>query len=166
LLLDRLRLDDVTVLASRLVEPAGYECIEAEWVGNDRILRLFVDRIDGDKAEAGEAGIKLDDCVTASRILNDAPEMDELINGKYVLEVSSPGVERPLRFPKHFSRHIGATVQVKLSDKVADRRQGKGKLVDVATGDDASITIETEEGPWSFPLAKLQHASLVYDWGH
>lgn len=162
--MDRLRLDDVTVLASRLVEPAGYECIEAEWVGNDHILRLFVDRIDA--GATTEAGIKLDDCVTASRILNDAPELDELVNGTYVLEVSSPGVERPLRFPKHFARHIGATVQVKLSDKVADRRQGKGKLVDVAAGEDASITLETEQGPWSFPLAKLQHASLVYDWGH
>lgn len=161
--MDRSRLDEVTLLASRLVEPAGYECIEAEWVGNDRILRLFVDRVD---AASAEASIKLEDCVAASRILNEATELDDLVGGKYVLEVSSPGVERPLRFPKHFARHIGATVQVKLSDKVAERRQGKGKLVDVLISDDTSITLETEQGPWSFPLAKLQHASLVYDWGH
>ncbi len=165
--MDRSKLDDITKLATRLVEPAGYECIETEWVGNDRILRLFVDRL---TEVEGSKTINLDDCMVASRLLNDAPELDELVAGKYVLEVSSPGVERPLRFPKHFARHIGETIQVKLSDKVADRRQGKGKLVDVAppgaTTDDASITLETEQGPWSFPLAKLQRASIVYDWGH
>lgn len=163
--MDRARLNEVIALVSSRVAASGYECIEAEWVGDQRILRLFIDRAaDG----AGETGVNLDDCVKASKLLDEFAELDKVINGAYTLEVSSPGVERPLRRRRDFEQHIGETVEVKLTDKIQDRRHGTGKLVDVApaaAADDTIITLDTKRGPWSFPLASLQRASLVFDWG-
>jgi ribosome maturation factor RimP len=163
--LDRTKLDSLITLVSQTLAPHGFECIEAEWSAGERVLRLFVDTL------AGE-GINLDGCVTASRLLEDLPALDEVMPGKYTLEVSSPGVERPLRSRSHFESHLGETVSVKLMEKYLDRRQGTGKVIQVADGDtvtgqsDTLITLQTEQGDWSFPLAQLQRASLVYDWSN
>jgi ribosome maturation factor RimP len=167
--MDRQRLNNVIALVSRLIGASGYECIEAEWAGDQRILRLFVDRAlaDGaaEPAADGKGGVNLDDCVKISKLIDESSELDELISGAYTLEVSSPGVERPQRRRRDFEQHIGETVEVKLTDRIEDRRHGTGKLVDVAGKDDAAIiTLETKRGPWSFPLASLQRASLVFDW--
>lgn len=159
--MDRRRLNDVIALVSRAIASSGYECIEAEFAGDVRVLRLFIDRV-GD--EAGK-GVNLDDCVKASKQLDENAELDQLMNGAYTLEVSSPGVERPLRRRHDFEQHIGETVEVKLMDTIDERRHATGKLLDVADGPDtAIITLETKRGPWSFPLASLQRASLVFDW--
>jgi ribosome maturation factor RimP len=167
--LDRVKLDKIITAVNQLLAPAAFDCIEAEWQAHDRILRLFVEHVDP------AVGINLDGCVQASRLLLDDPDLDALVNGVYTLEVSSPGVERPLRRAVHFERHVGATIQVKLREKVQERKNGTGRIVRVEApaaaadaaymSDDTRITLETPEGPWSFPLASLQKASLVYDWG-
>jgi ribosome maturation factor RimP len=175
--LNRAKLDEVINLVSRVIEPAGFECIEAEWVGSEQILRLYVDRLPSnvltvvpvvvdDKRADSTAGIDLEGCVAVSRMLVEFEELDALISGAYTLEVSSPGIERPLRSRKHFEQYIGNTVQVKLADKNLPRRNGMGRLIDVSGDDDsdARVTVETEQGPWTFPLGSLQRASLVYDW--
>lgn len=164
--MDRTKLDTVIALVSRLLQPAGYECIEAEWAGNDRVLRLFIDRVEGAPVPEGKKpGVDLDDCVKASKLLDEVAELDAAIDGTYNLEVSSPGVERPLRRLVDFEKHLGQTVEVKLADKIDDRRHGTGKLVAVAKDTQPIITLETKRGPWSFPHSSLQRASLVYDWG-
>jgi ribosome maturation factor RimP len=163
--LDRTKLDTLIALVSQTLAPHGFECLEAEWAAGERILRLYVDTLSGE-------GINLDGCVLASRLLEELPALEEVMPGKYSLEVSSPGVERPLRSKSHFESHLGETVSVKLVDKYLDRRQGTGKVVGVAVGDtvtgqsDTLITLQTEQGAWSFPLTHLQRASLVYDWGN
>lgn len=158
LVMDRALLDRIVNLTSELLAASGCFCVEAEWVAHERILRLFVD-------QDSEEGIDLDGCVKASRLLADAADLDAMVPGAYTLEVSSPGVERPLRKQRDFERFVGETVQVRLQGKVQERRNGKGRLVQVdRSGDDALITLETEQGVWSFPLAALQRASLVYDW--
>jgi ribosome maturation factor RimP len=166
-------LDEVVAVVSEQLRPAGFDCIEAEWSAHDRILRLFVDQLDPEKGP-----INLDACVEASRLLLEFAPLDEVVPGKYTLEVSSPGVERPLRRLPHFERSVGSTVEVKLREKVQERRNGKGRLVridppspaamaDKSAGseDDARITLDTAEGVWTFPLGALQRAHLVYDWG-
>ncbi len=162
--MDRSKLDMLIAQISRSLNPHGFDCIEAEWAANERILRVYVDNL------AAGPSITLDGCVKASRLLEDVPELEAMVPGNYSLEVSSPGVERPLRSRTHFERHMGETVQVKLVDKYLDRRQGTGRVVEVAEGDtvtgqqDTLVTLETEQGAWSFPLTHLQRASLVYDW--
>ena len=159
--MDRNRLNQVIAIVSGRVGAAGYECIEAEWAADQKILRLFIERA----ATTAEKGVNLDDCVKASRLLDEFSDLDNIISGAYTLEVSSPGVERPLRRKNDFVEHIGETVEVKLTDKIQDRLHATGKLVEVADGQNNTIiTLETKRGPWSFPLASLQRASLVFDW--
>lgn len=176
--MNREKLDEIVALVSRLLADSGFECIEAEWVGSDRILRLFIDLLPGSKPETSgetnadeptpETGISLDQCVRASRLLNERPEIDELVKGAFTLEVSSPGIERPLRTRPHFEQVVGKEVRVKLAEKVQDRRNGTGRLVEVVPTEDSkdtSITLATAEGGWTFRLSSLQRACLVYDWG-
>ena len=150
--MNRTQLDQVISVVEASIVPAGFECVEAEWVANEKVLRLYVDRVDG---------IDLEGCAAASRLLREIPDLDTLISGSYNLEVSSPGLERPLRRRSHFERAVGETVQVKLQTKILDRKNGTGRLVGVS---DTEVTIETTQGPWSFPLDQVQKASLVYSW--
>jgi ribosome maturation factor RimP len=164
--LDRAHLDRIIALIDRLVAPAGFECLEVEWVPTERALRVYLDVLG---VEAGGEGITLDGCVRASRLLDEVQELDDLVPGAYHLEVSSPGIERPLRTRRHFERFVGQTVEVKLATRENERKAGKGKLVGVADGASpetaASITLETDRGTWSFPLSSLRQAHLVHDWG-
>ncbi len=159
--MNRAKLNDIMELISRLLEPEALECIEAEWDQHDRILRLYVDR--SNAAAADGATVNLDDCVRASRRLNEAPELDEAVPGAYTLEVSSPGVERPLRLEQHFQRFVGSKVHVTLREKLEDRWRAEGIL---ETVEDRNITLNTPEGSLRFPLDSLKKASLVYDWGN
>ncbi len=152
--MDRSKLDEIIAFVSKALHPAGYECIEAEWESSTKILRLFIDNPNG---------ITLDHCVAASHILTSLKELDDLIPGTYVLEVSSPGLERPLRSRSHFERHIGELIQVRLASKISDRRKGIGKLVSVSSSEE--VVVETAQGAWSFPLDQVHRASLVYNWG-
>jgi ribosome maturation factor RimP len=131
---------------------SGIECIEAEWAGNESTLRIFVD---------SPNGVNLDTCAAVSHALDDCNELDLMFKGQWNLEVSSPGIERPLRREEHFRKFIGATVNVNLTEKVSERRHAKGKVLDVS---DEQVTLETTEGPWSFPVAKVHRANLVHDW--
>ena len=161
--MDRARLDSIIESASKALVSGGYECIEAEWESGDRILRLYVDCL-----RSEDSGMNLDECVKASKLLDAAGELDGVVAGAFTLEVSSPGVERPLRKMSDFEKHIGQLVEVKLAGKVQERKHGKGRLVGVLNEGDNGvlITVDTSRGPWQFPLATLQRASLVYDWGN
>lgn len=166
--MDRARLDEIVATVNRVLLPVGYVCIEAEWSAHDRVLRLYVDFTD-----QGRGTVNLDACVEASQLLMEYQELDELVPGRYTLEVSSPGVDRPLRRLEDFTGVIGQTVEVRLSEKVMNRKNGKGRLTSVVPGpsdgggslEGARITLDTAEGIWTFPLASLLRAHLIYDWG-
>lgn len=150
--LDRAQLDAVIKIVNDAIAAAGFECIEAEWLGNVNTLRLFVER-------PGH-GIDLSGCVEVNSLLYNFAPLDAAISGDYHLEVSSPGVERPLRTRQHFERYLGEVAEVKLWEQQSDRKAGTGRIVAV----DSSVTLETSRGLWVFDLAKLQKAHLVYDW--
>jgi ribosome maturation factor RimP len=102
--------DKIAERARRLLEPVlvrdGYELVEVEWAraGGRWTLRLFVDR-------AGGFGIE--DCQTVSRTVEPILDVEDFIEPSYDLEVSSPGLDRPLRKPEHFATHAGQRVVVK-----------------------------------------------------
>jgi ribosome maturation factor RimP len=152
-LMDRKKRNDIIDLISRHIRVLGYECLEVEWDAKERTLRAFID---------GPNGIVMDDCLSVNRVLMDSEELDTLVDADYRLEVSSPGVERPLRTREHFEKVLGERIHVKLSEKVEDRRQATGRLTNIDDGE--ILTLELPSGFWRVPLNLIQSANLVYNW--
>jgi ribosome maturation factor RimP len=102
--------ENVAERARRLLEPVlerdGYDLVEIEWsrTGGRWTLRLFVDR---------PGGVGIDDCQAVSRTVEPILDVEDFIEPAYDLEVSSPGLDRPLRKPEHFARYAGQRVVVK-----------------------------------------------------
>lgn len=158
--MNRQKLDALMSEVSDLLVGAGYVCVDAEWQAHDKILRLYID------VESEGKSMDLDACVKVSQILEEDGRLDRQISTAYTLEVSSPGIERPLRRLKDFQRFIGSDVEVRLSEKVGERRKGRGRLRSVDdSGAEIKITVDTPEGVWTFPLDRLAQANLVHNWG-
>lgn len=130
--------DIETRLAS--VEP-DVEVLLAEVVGSG-MVRLFIDHPDG---------VTLDLC---ERVTNHLPEVRE----RYALEVSSPGVDRPLTKPQHFHRFLGHHARVRTHEEHGGRRTFTGELVGAT---DAEITIAADSGVVSIPYASIARSNLV-----
>jgi ribosome maturation factor RimP len=139
-------------LARRVVESMGYELVGVEYLGRggDRaILRIYIDQ---------EAGIDLEDCAAVSHQLSGVLDVEDPIPGRYSLEVSSPGLNRPLVYPEHFERFRGHRVKLRLAEKIEGRRNLEGSLIGLA---DDQIQVEVEGRTWEVPLAALESARLV-----
>jgi ribosome maturation factor RimP len=108
-------------VAAPLLLDEGLEVVDVEYRRESRgwVLRLFVDR---------EGGVSLDDLTHVSRQLGDILDANDVVPGSYTLEVSSPGINRRLRRPEHFSRYIGEKVRVKLTSPKDGRRGFVGTL--------------------------------------
>jgi ribosome maturation factor RimP len=106
----------------------GYELVEVEYAGGDgqRVLRFFIDK--------GESGITLDDCVSVSRVLSLLLDERDYIDSRYMLEVSSPGIDRPLRKPADFARFAGEQVRVTTHAPVLGRKKFSGALAGFSEG--------------------------------
>lgn len=114
------------------------------------LLRVYIDR------EMG--GVSLDDCETVSRDLGAALDVEDIIPHAYTLEVSSPGLDRTLTKPEHFSRFIGQPVRIKTYQAVDGQKVFRGTLRGMAEG---AVTLETESGMvLAIPLADIARASL------
>jgi len=151
--MNRLQLDGIMSSATQAFGSAGYECIETEWNQHDKILRVFVDH---------ENGFGLDDCLKANKMLGQITNIEESLPNGSTLEVSSPGIERPIRRLVDFEKFVGSQIQVRLTSKIQDRRKDCGRLVGVT--DEGEITIDTEGGDWNFPVDTVLKANLVYEW--
>lgn len=147
----------VTALTEPVIEQLGYELIQVE-VSNQPgggILRLYLDTVPpGDDSR----GVTADDCGLVSRTLSDLFDVEEpALLEAYGLEVSSPGLFRPLSKPAHFSRVIGQRVKVKTYQKVNNRRAYTGALV-AATGE--QITVEVDGQLYEIALSDVAKANL------
>lgn len=142
----------------RLVADQGYELVDAEQVGpsSHRVIRLRIDRAGG--SEPG-AGVTTEDCRKVSRMVEAELDQDSALGGRYVLEVSSPGIERPVRFAEHWRRYLGHEVKVKLAG-------GKGTQVArvVAVPDDEHVELEIGGESRRLAMAEVRRATLVVDW--
>src|SRR5690349_13797673 len=133
--------------------------VEMSGSGRARVLRVLVDR---------EGGVDLDaiaDATQAVSPLLDAPPLDAVIAGPYALEVSSPGLERPLRTPEHFARAVGDTVSVKTrpgDDHGARRVRG---VVTAAADAGFDLTLD-DGGTERIAYADVTQARTVFEWGN
>lgn len=103
----------------------------------DKVLRVFVDKKDG--------FVSINDCEEVSRWLSDELDKKDLIKEAYILEVSSPGIERQLKYDWHFSESIGKKVAVKLYKKVEDSKLIIGELVSGSQKGDIRLNVNGEE---------------------
>lgn len=146
-------------------EALGFELVEYERTGskNRPVLRLRVDRPD---AEPGQ-GVGLDDCARISRSLEEYLDALETLPGNYVLEVSSPGVERPLVRRRDFERFAGREVVVKGYAPLVDRgKRLEGELLGVSDGPEGEVIgLRLEDGSEiEVPREKIARAHLVFHW--
>ena len=149
--MNRKKLDDILMLVNRLIVSHGYDCLEADWAVKDRTLRLYIGK--------SNDAIKLSDCVEVNNILKDCVELDDSINGPYSLEVSSPGLDRPLRLVKHYEEAVGEMVRVNMKEG-GQKKAIVGRLVDVQP---LEITLETKEGRKAISLEVVLRARVVHD---
>ena len=143
-------------LAAGLVEPEGMEIVDIELrhegSRGGRILRLYLDK---------SGGPSVDDLTRVSRQLSELLDGQDVVAGAYTLEVSSPGINRPLKRPEHFARYIGKRVRVRTRDLIGGRRSFLGTLQAVAG---ASITVAQEEARYDIPFASIEKANYEHDW--
>lgn len=145
------------------VEALGFELVEVEWAGSSQrpVIRLRVDRPEG------EGSVTVDECARVSRAIE--PWLDELasVPEKYVLEVSSPGVDRPLVRPRDFERFAGEQVVLKGKTPLAGRsRRLEGLLLGwVSEGEGERIRLRLSNGDEvEVPRELVTRAHLVYRW--
>lgn len=139
-------------IVAATVEAMDYELVGVEFhprPGN-ALLRVYID---------GENGITLDDCQQVSHQLSGVLDVEDPIAGPYTLEISSPGLDRPLFEAKHFARFAGAVVRVQLREPLDGRRKLVGHLLGMR-GDD--VVIASSDGQeWEVPLERIEKARLV-----
>lgn len=149
-----------------LVESGGFELVDVRWAGskNRPILRVRIDRPD---AVSGE-GVTVGECATVSRLLEAWLDVSRGVPERYVLEVSSPGVDRPLLRDRDFRRFQGQQVAVKGHEVLAGRaRRLEGELLglDDGEGEAKAVRLRLPDGDEvSIPRSEIAGANLVFTW--
>jgi ribosome maturation factor RimP len=146
---------EVMLLIEPILDEMGIELVDVEYLseGGRWILRVYVDR---------DGGITLDDCVRVSREIEDVIEVKEFFQQPYVLEVSSPGLNRPLKKEKDFVHAVGKDVNIQMAAPVGGRRNFKGKLQFFEEG---VLCVTVNQDRFLLPYEGVKKANLVYDFG-
>jgi ribosome maturation factor RimP len=136
-----------------VVTAMGYELVGVEYIsqGKNSILRMYIDKPEG---------IAVEDCEAVSRQVSAMLDVEDPISGQYALEVSSPGLERPLFFKKHYEQFAGERAFLRLHSSLLGRKKFKGTLICV-TGDDVVIEVDGEE--YVVPIDLIDKANLIPD---
>jgi ribosome maturation factor RimP len=141
-------------IAEPLVTEYGMEIVDIDYRREARgnVLRFYLDRENG--------GVTIDELTTMSRRLGDLVEVHDVVPGRYLLEVSSPGINRRLRQPGHFRRYIGKRVRVRTVERADGRRSFVGTLCAV---DDAGIVVATDQGDLFVAFENIAQANYEHD---
>ena len=162
---------DTQALAQRFTEvlaDIGLECLGVEFTPShgQSTLRVYLDLLDRqgpetDAADAVRREVGIEDCETASRELSALLDVEDPIPGHYVLEVSSPGLDRPLFTAAQFAKVVGQEVKILLKAPLEGRRRLRGKLTSV---EGERISLESEGKLFEFEHALVESARVVPDW--
>ena len=146
------------VFIKKEVEGLGYDLVELRMGGTGRrpLLDVRIDRLDGNK-------ITIDECAQVSRALEPRLDAAGMVGENYVLEVSSPGVERPLRNAGDWRRFAGRTAKV-LSPSLGGRLEVEIVGVDDSSGEPVAVMREARGTEHRVPLTEVREARLVFHW--
>ena len=143
-------------LAAPLAEGEGMEIVDIDFrhegSRGGRVLRLYLDK---------EGGPNMDDLSRVSRQLSELLDAQDTIDGAYTLEVSSPGINRPLKKPAHFARFVGKRIRVRTRDLVDGRRLFLGILGQVV---EDSVILTQEGKRYQIPFSVIEKSNYEHDW--
>ncbi|MBW2016803.1 MAG: ribosome maturation factor RimP [Deltaproteobacteria bacterium] len=136
-----------------ILEDLGFELIDVEYLSSRGrwILRLYIDT---------EGGVTIDDCARVSGEIGDLIDVKDIIPHEYVLEVSSPGLDRPLKKEKHFLEAVGKKIRIRTVRPIGGRRIFVGRLKKFKDG---VLDLEWEGKSLTFSLSDLEKANVVYE---
>ena len=139
-------------LLGPVVEALGCELwgLELQTGGKTKLLRIYIDR--------AEDGIGVDDCERVSRQASAVLDVEEAINGEYILEVSSPGMDRPLYELNQYEQYIGEDISLRLRFPYEGRRNFKGRLTGI---DNDEIVLVVADHEFLFPVEGIEKANVV-----
>ncbi len=142
-------------ILEKFIESLGYEVVLIEFQREQIgwVLRVYIDR---------EGGVTINDCVKVSELISPILDVEDFIDYSYNLEVSSPGVNRPLRKPEHFEKVIGEKVKVILEEGLEeyDNRKNYKGILKIVNND--NIVIEINKKDYKIPIRKIKKANLIY----
>jgi ribosome maturation factor RimP len=144
----------LTDIASRAAEGNGTELVHTEIAGSKRnlVLRIYIDK---------PGGVTIEDCSNVSRAIEDVLDAEDFIHASYVLEVSSPGLERELYSLKDFQKFIGQKAKVRTSAEIDSQKSFVGRIVSV---DDGQVVLDDRtKGIVSIPYEEISKANLRVD---
>ena len=143
--------DSVQKPIEAAVRGLGYELVGVEYLpqGRSSLLRVYIDTPEG---------VTVEDCERASHQISGVLDVDDPIRGQYVLEVSSPGLDRPLFTAEHFQRYAGSRVRLRLSPPLEGRRNFSGVLQGMR-GD--AVVVAQDDGEVEIPFHLIDQARLV-----
>ncbi len=152
--------EDIKKKVEEIVTPAlellGFELVDLEYNLEPKgwVLRIYIDK---------KGGVTIDDCVFVSEEIGRILDVEDPIPHSYNLEVSSPGVDRPLRKERDFLKNVGRKVRVRLREKMDGRRNFRGRILDFENG---QLVIEVEgQGIFRLPHESIEKAKLIWeDW--
>ena len=147
--------NDIRTIIEPAVEDLGYEIIRLKWMGGDKykILQIMIELKSG-------APVRVEDCEKVSHTVSALLDVNDSIQGAYRLEVSSPGIDRPLTRRKDFEEYQGFETKLETREGIDGRRKFRGKVTKL---DDDNIEFELSDEKKSFtiPWNKISEAKLV-----
>lgn len=153
----RMSIDELIDPVRHQLAELGFELVDLRRSGSTQhpLLQVRIDRPDSSPGH----GVTAEDCVRASRALERFLETRGAVGPRYVLQVSSPGLERPVVYPGHWRRFTGRVVRIR------GRHSSRSPAVIVAVPDDAHITLRFKDGAEeTVPLSEIKEATLLYNW--
>jgi ribosome maturation factor RimP len=146
---------EVSLLIEPILDEMQIELVDVEYLSEAGrwILRIYVDR---------QGGITLDDCARVSREIGDLIDVKDLFRQSYILEVSSPGLNRPLKKEKDFVDVIGKNVKIRMAAPLDGRRNFKGNL---QSFEDGVLCLNIKDDLFLLPYGGIEKANLAYDFG-
>ena len=146
--------EKLVAMITPAVSALGFELVGVEHMAQGRhsLLRIYIDH---------ENGINVDDCGHVSHQVSAVLDVEDPIHGEYTLEVSSPGLERPLFTLEHYARFVDNLAEIRMHAPINGRRKFKGRIQGVE-GDEVILDMDDKE--YRLAIANIDKAHLIHEW--